>query len=202
MMNLKYALTFAALVSSASAMAVQPIGNPSGTVSISGTVRNASCSIGAPSSTTVNFDISKADINNTSANDVITRENTPVTISFSNCQNTALGMTVSATDHDTSAVTHGLFDKSVDPDSVLYYYVGLEHSDYVSGGDEASVSGYNIVQVDGNNSASAPIVIKDATGSGNFDLSLSTILMRNGSSSAANLSNRLDTSYTYTFTYA
>ncbi|ECE3530619.1 type 1 fimbrial protein [Salmonella enterica] len=202
MMNLKYALTFAALVSSASAMAVQPIGNPSGTVSISGTVRNASCSIGAPSSTTVNFDISKADIDNTSANDVITRENTPVTIAVSNCQNTALGMTVSATDHDTSAVTHGLFDKSIDPDRVLYYYVGLEHSSYVSGGDESSVSGYNIVQVDGNNSASAPIVIKDATGSGKFELSLSTILMRNGSSSATNLSNKLDTSYTYTFTYA
>ncbi|EDX6963879.1 type 1 fimbrial protein [Salmonella enterica subsp. enterica serovar Sandiego] len=100
MKHFKYTLIFAALVSSASAMAVEPSGNPSGTVSINGTIRNSTCSIGAPSTTTVNFDISKADINNAKAYDVITRENTPVTISVSNCQNTALGMTVSATAYD------------------------------------------------------------------------------------------------------
>lgn len=140
MKHFKYTLIFAALVSSASAMAVEPSGNPSGTVSINGTIRNSTCSIGAPSTTTVNFDISKADINNAKAYDVITRENTPVTILVSNCQNTALGMTVSATAYDPYGATHGLFQKAEDPDSVLFYYVGLEKSAYVRGGDEASLA--------------------------------------------------------------
>ncbi|EDJ4463989.1 hypothetical protein GE655_19520 [Salmonella enterica] len=201
MKHFKYTLIFAALVSSASAMAVEPSGNPSGTVSINGTIRNSTCSIGAPSTTTVNFDISKADINNAKAYDVITRENTPVTISVSNCQNTALGMTVSATAYDPYGATHGLFQKAEDPDSVLFYYVGLEKSAYVRGGDEASLAGYNIVQLDGNNAATNPVIIKDETGSGDFDLTLNTIVVRNGSSSAANLGSKLNTSYTYTFTY-
>ncbi|HBC0140699.1 TPA: hypothetical protein JEM09_004254 [Salmonella enterica] len=201
----KYALILAGLVSSAGAMAATstaPIGNPTGTININGVIRTSTCSIGSPSVTDVSFNISKADISSVASGGFVAQNLTPVTIHVSSCSDTALGMTVEAANHDTANVSHGLFEKSQDPDSALYYVVGLQDAAMVSGGDDTTVSGYHIVQVDGNNPAGNAIVIKDTAGSGEFDLNLATMVARNGNTSPDNLSNTLNTTYTYTFTYA
>ncbi|EHM7409224.1 hypothetical protein KGY18_004745 [Salmonella enterica] len=200
----KYALILAGLVSSAGAMAAAtPGGTPTGTVNIDGVIRTSSCSIGAASTQDVGFNISKVDINAAAANGLITQDLTPVTIRVTSCQDTALGMTVKATSHDAANVTHGLFDKSQDPDNALYYVVGLKDDPVVTGGDTTTAPGYHIVQVDGNSPAGNPITIKDsAGGTGEFDLTLQTMVGRNGSTSADNLKSKLNTTYTYTFTYA
>ncbi|EBE4456193.1 hypothetical protein FHD89_24630 [Salmonella enterica] len=204
----KYALIVAGLVSSASVMAETTAaapavgGNPTGTVNINGVIRTSTCSIGSPSTTDVGFNISKADISAVASGGFIAKDLTPVTIHVSSCNDTALGMTVKAASPDASAKTHGLFDKSQDPDNALYYLVGLKDSAVVSGGDTATVSGYHIVQVDGNNPAGNAISIKDTSGSGDFDLSLQTMVARNGATSPDNLKSALATTYTYTFTYA
>ncbi|EJF5652578.1 hypothetical protein ACK1YF_004452 [Salmonella enterica] len=207
----KYALILAGLLSSAGAMAATPAapaapavgGNPTGTINIDGVIRNSTCSIGSPSSTDVGFNISKADISSVASGGFVVQNLTPVTIQVSNCQNTALGMTVTAANPDSAAVTHGLFDKTQDPDQALYYVVGLQDDAVVSGGDTTSVPGYHIVQVDGHVPANNAISIKDSsTNGGKFDLKLATMVARNGSTSPANLQSTLKTTYTYTFTYA
>ncbi|EAV5089655.1 hypothetical protein E4R31_23605 [Salmonella enterica] len=200
----KYALILAGLLSSAGAMAAAtPGGTPTGTVNIDGVIRTSSCSIGAPSTASVGFNISKVDINAAAENGLIAQDLTPVTIHVSSCQDTALGMTVKATDPDAANVKHGLFDKSQDPDNALYYVVGLKDDPVVTGGDTTTVSGYHIVQVDGNSPASDPITIKDSSGgTGEFDVTLQTMVGRNGNISADNLTSKLSTAYTYTFTYA
>lgn len=200
----KYALILAGLLSSAGAMAAAtPGGTPTGTVNIDGVIRTSSCSIGAPSTANVGFNISKVDINAAAENGLIAQDLTPVTIHVSSCQDTALGMTVKATASDAANVKHGLFDKSQDPDNALYYVVGLKDDPVVTGGDTTTVSGYHIVQVDGNSPASDPITIKDVSGgTGEFDVTLQTMVGRNGNISADNLTSKLSTAYTYTFTYA
>ncbi|EDJ2149976.1 hypothetical protein CF418_23430 [Salmonella enterica] len=200
----KYALILAGLLSSAGAMAAAtPGGTPTGTVNIDGVIRTSSCSIGAPSTASVGFNISKVDINAAAENGLIAQDLTPVTIHVSSCKDTALGMTVKATDPDAANVKHGLFDKSQDPDNALYYVVGLKDDPVVTGGDTTTVSGYHIVQVDGNSPASDPITIKDSSGgTGEFDVTLQTMVGRNGNISADNLTSKLSTAYTYTFTYA
>ncbi|EAA7440692.1 hypothetical protein ITK37_004295 [Salmonella enterica] len=204
----KYALIVAGLVSSASVMAETTTaapavgGNPTGTVNINGVIRTSTCSIGSPSTTDVGFNISKADISAVASGGFIAKDLTPVTIHVSSCKDTALGMTVKAASPDASAKTHGLFDKSQDPDNALYYLVGLKDSAVVSGGDTTTVSGYHIVQVDGNNPAGNAISIKDTSGSGDFDLNLQTMVARNGATSPDKLESALATTYTYTFTYA
>lgn len=203
----KYALILVGLVSSAGAMAatsVAPIGDPTGTINIIGVIRTSTCSIGSPSTTNVSFDISKADIGAAASGGFVAQDLTPVTIHVSNCKDTALGMTVNAVNHDSTDVTHGLFDKSQDPDNALYYVVGLKDNTVVSGGDTTTVHGYHIVQVDGNVAAANPIAIKDkdTAGTGAFDLELATMVARNGNTSPDNLQSALTTNYTYTFTYA
>ncbi|EBD0683178.1 hypothetical protein ABVL59_004745 [Salmonella enterica] len=200
----KYALILAGLLSSAGAMAAAtPGGTPTGTVNIDGVIRTSSCSIGTPSTTDVGFNISKVDINAAAANGLIAQDLTPVTIHVTSCKDTALGMTVTAGNPDATKVTHGLFDSSQDPDTALYYVVGLKDDPTVTGGDTATAPGYHIVQVDGKSSASDPITIKDSSGgTGEFDVTLQTMVGRNGSTSADNLASKLSTSYTYTFTYA
>ncbi|EBX7334574.1 hypothetical protein DS513_24130 [Salmonella enterica subsp. enterica serovar Sandiego] len=205
----KYALILAGLVSSAGAMAATPAapsvgGNPTGTININGVIRTSTCSIGSPSTTDVGFNISKADISSVADGGFVVKDLTPVTIHVSSCHDTALGMTVKATDADSSALTHGLFDKSQDPDNALYYVVGLKDDAVVSGGDTTTVPGYHIVQVDGNAPASDAISIRETTtgGTGDFDLNLATMVARNGNTSPDNLQSKLSTTYTYTFTYA
>ncbi|EAV2646567.1 hypothetical protein P3N43_002548 [Salmonella enterica] len=203
----KYALILAGLVSSAGAMAATPAapsvgGNPTGTININGVIRTSTCSIGSPSTTDVGFNISKADISSVASGGFVAKDLTPVTIHVSSCQDTALGMTVKATDSDSVALTHGFFDKSQDPDNALYYVVGLKDDAVVSGGDTTTVPGYHIVQVDGNAPAGDAISIKDTAGTGEFDLSLATMVARNANISPDNLQSTLDTTYTYTFTYA
>ncbi|EDW3335698.1 hypothetical protein IAI95_004483 [Salmonella enterica] len=203
----KYALILAGLVSSAGAMAATPTapavgGNPTGTININGVIRTSTCSIGSPSTTDVGFNTSKADISAVASGGFVAKDLTPVTIHVSSCKDTALGMTVKATNSDAANVSHGLFDKSQDPDSALYYVVGLKDDAMVSGGDDATVPGYHIVQVDGNAPAGNAIAIKDTAGSGEFDLNLATMVARNGNTSPDNLSSTLNTTYTYTFTYA
>ncbi|ECC8259086.1 hypothetical protein DFU17_18625 [Salmonella enterica] len=203
----KYALILVGLVSSAGAMAATSTaqivgGDPTGTININGVIRTSTCSIGSPNVTDVGFNTSKADIRSVASGGFVAQNITPVTIHVSSCSDTALGMTVKAANYDTANVSHGLFEKSQDPDSALYYVVGLQDAAMVSGGDDTTVSGYHIVQVDGNNPAGNAIVIKDTTGSGEFDLNLATMVARNGNTSPDNLSSTLNTTYTYTFTYA
>ncbi|EEG6289990.1 hypothetical protein G3E01_004532 [Salmonella enterica subsp. enterica] len=202
----KYALILAGLVSSAGAMAATPTvdvgGNPTGTININGVIRTSTCSIGSPNMTDVGFNTSKADISAVASGGFVAKDLTPVTIHVSSCKDTALGMTVKAANFDSANVSHGLFDKSQDPDSALYYVVGLQDDAMVSGGDDTTVPGYHIVQVDNNSSAGNAITIKDTAGSGEFDLNLATMVARNGNTSPDNLSSNLSTTYTYTFTYA
>ncbi|EAA1523701.1 hypothetical protein QDX92_004556 [Salmonella enterica] len=203
----KYALILAGLLSSAGAMAATPAapavgGTPTGTINIDGVIRTSTCSIGAPSTTDVGFNISKADISSVASGGFVVKDLTPVTIQVSSCHDTALGMTVKATDSDSASLTHGLFDKSQDPDNALYYVVGLQDDAVVSGGDTTTVPGYHIVQVDGNAPANNAISIRDTSGTGDFDLKLATMVARNGNTSPDNLHSTLNTTYTYTFTYA
>ncbi|EAO9181869.1 type 1 fimbrial protein [Salmonella enterica] len=205
---IKYMLIMASLVPSAGIMAATPAvpavgGNPTGTVKINGVIRTSTCSIGSPSTTDVVFNISKADISAAAPGDLLTKA-LPVTIHVSSCNNTALGMTVTASVSDASSPTHGAFGSWRDPDPqdpnhALYYLVSLKDDPVVSGGDTATDPGYHILKVNG---TASPIIIKDTSGSGEFDLSLVTKVARSQYTfSPDKLKSVLHTAYYYTFTY-
>ncbi|EBW3901489.1 hypothetical protein DPJ78_23730 [Salmonella enterica subsp. enterica serovar Panama] len=176
---IKYMLIMASLVPGAGIMAATPAvpavgGNPTGTVNINGVIRTSTCSIGSPSTTDVGFNISKADISAAAPGDLLTKA-LPVTIHVSSCNNTALGMTVTASVSDASSPTHGAFGSWRDPNHALYYLVSLKDDPVVSGGDTATDPGYHILKVNG---TASPVIIKDTSGSGEFDLSLVTKVAR------------------------
>ncbi|EAW0864680.1 hypothetical protein A8N29_23455 [Salmonella enterica] len=177
---IKYMLIMASLVPSAGIMAATPAvpavgGNPTG----------------------------KADISAAAPGDLLTKA-LPVTIHVSSCNNTALGMTVTASVSDASSPTHGAFGSWRDPDPqdpnhALYYLVSLKDDPVVSGGDTATDPGYHILKVNG---TASPIIIKDTSGSGEFDLSLVTKVARSQYTfSPDKLKSVLHTAYYYTFTY-
>ncbi|EJJ4341512.1 hypothetical protein VQ335_003305 [Salmonella enterica] len=206
---IKYMLIMASLVPGAGIMAATPAvpavgGNPTGTVNINGVIRTSTCSIGSPSTTDVGFNISKADISAVASGGFIAKDLTPVTIHVSSCKDTALGMTVTASVSDASSPTHGAFGSWRDPDPqdpnhALYYLVSLKDDPVVSGGDTATDPGYHILKVNG---TASPVIIKDTSGSGEFDLSLVTKVARSQYTfSPDKLKSVLHTAYYYTFTY-
>ncbi|EBM0567342.1 hypothetical protein GKU49_21320 [Salmonella enterica] len=208
----KYMLIMASLVPSASVMAETTTavpavgGNPTGTININGVIRTSTCSIGSPSTTDVVFNISKADISAATPGSLLTRD-LPVVIHVSSCNDTALGMTVTASVSDKYSPTHGFFGRSKDPDPqdpdhALYYLVSLKDDPVVSGGDTATDPGYHILKVNTAASRVSPVIIKDTSGSGEFDLSLVTKVARSYQTfSPDKLKSVLHTTYYYTFTY-
>ncbi|EKR1732232.1 TPA_asm: hypothetical protein G4L33_004662 [Salmonella enterica subsp. enterica serovar Madelia] len=205
---IKYMLIMASLVPGAGIMAATPVvpavgGNPTGTVNINGVIRTSTCSIGSPSTTDVEFNISKADISSAAPGSILTKD-LPVVIHVSSCNDTALGMTVTANVSDGYSPTHGFFGRSKDPDPqdpdhALYYFVSLKDGPVVSGGDTATDPGYHILKV---NATASPVIIKDTSGSGEFDLSLVTKVARSWQPfSPDRLKSVLHTAYYYTFTY-
>lgn len=198
----KCALVLAGLLTSAGAMAAGPTdnpvvgGNPSGTITINGVIRNSTCVIGSPSTKVLGFNISKADVDSAASNAVI-KTLDPITIAVQSCTNTPMTMTVTTTDYDSKNVTHGLFKD--DKDSALYYQVALQNGAQISGGDTTSDPGYHILNVDGSASAT-PIRIED-TSSGNFELKLETALVHNNTTAGNNLPSNISTTYTYDLTY-
>ncbi|EBE6791254.1 hypothetical protein CIH92_24915 [Salmonella enterica] len=209
----KYMLIMASLVPSASVMAETTTavpavgGNPTGTININGVIRTSTCSIGSPSTTDVVFNISKADISAATLGSILTKDPTPITIHVSSCKDTALGMTVAASVSDKYSPIHGFFGRSKDPDPqdpdhALCYLVGLKDDPVVSGGDTATDPGYHILKVNTAASRISPVIIKDTSGSGEFDLSLVTKVARSWQPfSPDRLKSVLHTTYTYTFTY-
>ncbi|EAA3660367.1 hypothetical protein QDX91_004537 [Salmonella enterica] len=195
-----YALIMAGMMSCTGVMAADTAveDGGTGTISINGTIRTATCSISL-SSKNVAFELSKSDINTAASGALLQTKELDVNIS--NCAGQKLAMTATASKPDNTSSISGMFE-SGDNDKALLYLVGLaEQSSVVSGGDTSTHSGYHLVNLDGSTGVSAVTITPDAT-SGQAVVKLDTLIVRNGTVSANNLGSQVVATYSYNFTYA
>ncbi|EEY3113689.1 type 1 fimbrial protein [Salmonella enterica] len=195
----KYALLVASgLMVSAGAMAGQTVaGGGTGTVNIDGTIRNATCRVGI-STGTVSFEASKADIDSAAAKAVLATM--PLTVSVSDCANQGLEFTAAASTKDQSAPEMGHFATG-DTDHALGYYVGFKAGAGVTGGDTATVTGTNLVTLDGSKNT-PPLILKSTTASASYTINNILVKAKAGASSLAGNNGKVAASYTYTLTYS
>lgn len=195
----KYVLVMAGLMTSAGAMAGNTlVSGGNGTVTINGTITNATCDVSLASST-ISFDFNKPVIAGAAADGLVGTNESPVNIK--NCANTPVNLTVTANTKDASDPLSGFFGTG-DDDNALRYQVGLkEQTGVVNGGDVSDAPGYHIVNLNGQ-ADSVPLTIRSSTP--DYTVTLATLVKRNGAGDITNLGGtdgKISGSYSYNFTY-